>query len=65
MKQINLKQIIDLTLIAGRSYDSSEYFFIIHYTRPICCCLLFNDSHVLQLWSETVAVRRLMIYGFG
>ena len=26
-------------------------------------CLLFNDGHVLQLWSETVAVRRRMIYG--
>ena len=28
-------------------------------------CLLFNDGHVLQLWSETVAVRRRMIYGLG
>ena len=24
--------------------------------------LLFNDGHVLQLWSETVAVHRWMIY---
>ena len=23
----------------------------------------FNDVHVLQLWSETIAVRRRMIYG--
>ena len=27
----------------------------------ICC--LFNDGHVLQLWSETVAVRTQIIYG--
>ena len=28
-----------------------------------CCLLLFNDGYVLQLRSETVAVRRRMIYG--
>ena len=28
----------------------------------ICCCLLFKVGHVLQLWSETVAVRRRIIY---
>ena len=28
-----------------------------------CCCLLSNDVHVLQLRSETVAVRRRMVYG--
>ena len=27
-----------------------------------CCLLFFSDGHVLQLWSETVAVRR-HIYG--
>ena len=35
--------------------------------RSCCCCccgLLFNDRHLLQLTSETIAVRRLMIYGF-
>ena len=28
-----------------------------------CCCLLFNDGHVLQLRSETVAIHRWMIHG--
>ena len=28
------------------------------------CILLFNDGHVLQLWSETVAVRKRMILWF-
>ena len=28
-----------------------------------CCCLLFKDGHVLQLWSGTVAVHRRMIHG--
>ena len=26
------------------------------------CCWLFNDGHVLELWPETVAVRKWMIY---
>ena len=28
-----------------------------------CCCWLFNDGHVLQLWPENVTVRRRIIYG--
>ena len=28
-----------------------------------CCCCLFSDGHVLQLWIQTVAVRRRMNYG--
>ena len=35
------------------------------YPVNCCCCLLFNDSHVLQLWSDTVAVRRRIIYGLN
>ena len=27
--------------------------------------LLYNDGRVLQLWSETVAVRRRMLHGLG
>ena len=27
-----------------------------------CCCLLFNDSLVLELWAETITVRKWMIY---
>ena len=26
------------------------------------CCFLLNDDHVLQIWLETVAVRRQMVY---
>ena len=32
-------------------------------TKKMNVLLLFNDGHVLQLWSETVALRRRMIYG--
>ena len=31
-------------------------------SSPCYDCLLFNDGHVLQLWSETVAIHRRMIY---
>ena len=34
----------------------------ININLKCCCCMLFNDGRVLQLWSETVAVRRRMIY---
>ena len=27
------------------------------------CCLLFNDGHVFQLWSETDAARKRIMYG--
>ena len=30
-----------------------------------CCCFCYLTSHVLQLRSETVVVRRRMIYGLG
>ena len=30
--------------------------------RLCCCCLLFNDGNVLQICSDTVAIRRRMIY---
>ena len=30
----------------------------------VCCWLLFNDGHVLQLRSETVAVRRPQLWSF-
>ena len=31
----------------------------------VAVCLLFNDGHVLQIWSETVAVYRRKIYGLN
>ena len=33
------------------------------FCRNYCCCyLLFNDDHVLQLWSVIIAVHRRMIW---
>ena len=35
------------------------FVYIFSYQKILfCCCLLFNKGHVVQLWSETVVVRR-------
>ena len=49
-----------LLTFCKKNYNFVQFYF---WKFPIISgCLLFNDGHVLQLWSETIAVLRRMIY---